>query len=107
MAAAATALRKAIAALDSELRDNFALDKSVEVRDVEGGKNADGGLVHAFLDPQNVTDGIVDSSAINANRTSLDSTQGNYLTIDLGKVYKHQGRKPTTLEWWDECRLID
>ena len=21
--------------------------------------------------------------------------------------YKHQGRKPTTLEWWDECRLID
>lgn len=22
-------------------------------------------------------------------------------------VYKHQGRKPTTLEWWDECHLID
>lgn len=22
-------------------------------------------------------------------------------------IYKHQGRKPTTLEWWDECRLID
>ena len=28
---------------------------------------------------------------------------GRYLT----HFYKHQGRKPTTLEWWDECRLID
>lgn len=32
-----------------------------------------------------------------------------YLSKDLNLkiVYKHQGRKPTTLEWWDECRLID
>ena len=27
--------------------------------------------------------------------------------ISLRKFYKHQGRKPTTLEWRDECRLID
>lgn len=27
--------------------------------------------------------------------------------LNLKIVYEHQGRKPTTLEWWDECRLID
>lgn len=25
----------------------------------------------------------------------------------MRQFYKHQGRKTTTLEWWDECRLID
>ena len=43
--------------------------------------------------------------------------QGRYATASIysdlcdekaiSQIYKHQGRKPTTLEWWVECRLID
>ncbi len=29
------------------------------------------------------------------------------IVLFTGYFYKHQGRKPTTLEWWVECRLID
>ncbi len=88
---AASQLRKAIAGLDSELRDNLALKKDVYIKDIEGGYKEDGTLVYEFFDPQNVTDGIVDSSLMNGNRTSMNSTEGNYLQIDLEKVYDFNG----------------
>ena len=83
----AQALLDAINALEEESKTNFALGKEVYVKDMEGGWNADGSPVYDFFQPSNVTDGIVDDINMNGNRISLDSTQGNYMTIDLGKKY--------------------
>ena len=89
--AAAKQLRIAISQLNSEKRDNLALNKEVYVKDMEGGWNADGSPVYDFFQPSNVTDGVVDTAAMNGNRISLASTEGNYMTIDLGKVYDFNG----------------
>lgn len=67
--------------------DNVALNKPVTLSSVEGGYNADGSLVNAFFDPVVATDGIIDTSAINANRTSVDKYVGEYYEIDLQDVY--------------------
>ena len=67
--------------------DNIALNKPVTISSVEGGYNADGTLVNAFFDPAVATDGIIDTSAINANRTSVGPAIGEYYQIDLEKVY--------------------
>ena len=80
--AAAKQLRIAISQLNSEKRDNLALNKEVYVKDMEGGWNADGSPVYDFFQPSNVTDGIVNTAEMNGNRISLASTVGNYMTID-------------------------
>lgn len=86
---AKTALEGAISALTAyvETRNNLALGKDVYVKDIEGGYKADGELTYSFFDPAVVTDGTVDKTTKNGNRTSLDSKEGNYLQIDLGSVY--------------------
>lgn len=67
--------------------DNIALNKPVTLSSVEGGYNADGSLVNAVFDPQNATDGIIDTTTINANRTSIGQAVGEYYEIDLQDVY--------------------
>ena len=84
---AAKNLRSAINNLDSETKTNFALNKDVYVKDMEGGWKEDGTPYYDFFQPSNVTDGIIDDINMNGNRISLDSTEGNYMSIDLGKVY--------------------
>ena len=83
----AQTLLDAINALEEETKTNYALNKEVYVKDMEGGWKEDGTPYYDFFQPSNVTDGIIDDINMNGNRISLDSTQGNYMSIDLGKVY--------------------
>ena len=68
-------------------KENVALNKPVTMSSIEGGYNADGTLVYPQFDPVVATDGIIDTSAINANRTSLDRIVGEYVEIDLQATY--------------------
>lgn len=71
----------------SKAKVNVALNKPVTMSGIEGGYLSDGTLKYPQFDPVHATDGIIDTTALNNNRTSLDRNIGEYVEIDLQQEY--------------------